>query len=77
MAASVPKATSGSEVNSDTKPKARTAVNGRCLFDDLGILEPDVFNFSMGAPSFTMMARLKPLFVEATKQRMVCSDCDF
>jgi hypothetical protein len=35
-------------------------------------ITPDTLEFGIGAPSFAMMAKLKPLLAEATKQRMVC-----
>ena len=67
-------AAKGSEVNSGfhSKLKPKTAVNGRCGFEDLGVIVPNTLNFSMGALPHAMMAKLKPLLVEATKQRMVC-----
>ncbi len=58
--------------DSHTKPKRRTAVNGRFAFEDLREITPDTLEFGIGAPSFAMMAKLKPLLAEATKQRMVC-----
>lgn len=56
----------------NAKPKPRTAVNGRFAFEDLREIVPGSLEFGIGAPTFEMMAKLKPLLIEATKQRMVC-----
>ena len=70
-------AATGSTINSDShaKPKSRTAVNGRFAFEDLREITPETLEFGIGAPSFAMMAKLKPLLAEATKQRMVRYIC--
>ena len=57
--------------DSERLPKPRTAVNGRFGFEDLREIIPDTIEFGIGAPSFSMMAKLKPLLTEATRQRMV------
>ena len=64
-------AAAGRTINSEKKPKPRTAVNGRFGFEDLRELIPGTIEFGIGAPSFSMLAKLKPLLAEATKQRMV------
>ena len=60
-----------SEINSIShlKPKPKTAVNGRCQFEDYGVAVP--YDFAKGALSSAIMAKLRPLLAEATRVRMV------
>lgn len=57
--------------NSSAKQTSRTGINARNLFENIEVLKPGVVAFGMGAPSPAMMAKLKPLLAEATKQRLV------
>ncbi|XP_028407681.1 uncharacterized protein LOC114530278 [Dendronephthya gigantea] len=56
--------------DSRTEETSRMGINARNLFESIGVLKPGVTAFGMGAPSFEMMAKLKPLLAEATKQRL-------
>ncbi|XP_028407687.1 uncharacterized protein LOC114530281 [Dendronephthya gigantea] len=56
--------------DSSTKETSRMGINARNQFENDGVLKPGVVAFGIGAPSFAMMAKLKPLLAEATKQRL-------
>ena len=71
MAAKLENKVNSSE--SYTNPKPKTAINGRSKYEDILGTETltNNYHFSFGAPSSAMMAKLRPLLTEATKQCMV------
>ena len=71
MAAKLENKVNSSE--SYTNPKPKTAVNGRSEYEHILGTETltSNYHFSFGAPSSAIMAKLRPLLTEATKQCMV------